>query len=579
MSSIVVVIDSRVPYPHSAEHGRSLLAQCLGCGCLLDEVLRSVRSLSPAHLWVLTDFDLLPVDCETLRTCGPPTAVLCKPEALTARLRQMEASDHLIVIEPRYWLIDGLDEKVLRRAMQYGGVTHLIGVGSDEDDARERVDCDSGGSVRRVQRLYGQVLWHQATDNTTVCSLLPVGLMPEASFGSLAGLRTLLASRGVLSQDLPIRSAVVDLADEQGFLVVHERIIEQTVSLPPPPMYSCPSENVMVAADARIDRSARLVPPVIVQSGATIEEGATVIGPAVIGANSRVGTAAVVAQAVVSAGGRISAGGTIHSRVAASAGTVDGETREQAALPLPQTIQSAENADRQALTGMEAGGTGRRAQLAVKRMADVVIAGASLVLLSPLLAAVAVVIKLDSPGPVFFTHRRERRGGRDFPCLKFRTMVADAHSQQRVLYARSEVDGPQFKIRQDPRVTRVGRWLRATNIDELPQLINVLIGHMSLVGPRPSPFRENQVCVPWRRARLSVRPGVTGLWQLCRAGAGDFHQWIYYDIQYVRHFSCWLDFKILVLTVLSLAGRWRVPASWLIRDSNQPAVGRRKVVS
>jgi lipopolysaccharide/colanic/teichoic acid biosynthesis glycosyltransferase len=120
----------------------------------------------------------------------------------------------------------------------------------------------------------------------------------------------------------------------------------------------------------------------------------------------------------------------------------------------------------------------------------------------------------------------------------------------------------------DPRVTRVGRWLRATNIDELPQLINVFLGQMSIVGPRPSPFRENQICVPWRRARLSVRPGITGLWQICRdqRSEGDFHQWITYDIMYVRNLSLWLDAKILIATMLTLGGLWSVPENWMVHD-------------
>jgi hypothetical protein len=115
-------------------------------------------------------------------------------------------------------------------------------------------------------------------------------------------------------------------------------------------------------------------------------------------------------------------------------------------------------------------------------------------------------------------------------------------------------------------VTPVGRWLRATNLDELPQLFNVARGEMSLIGPRPSPFRENQICVPWRRARLSVRPGITGLWQVCRDArtCGDFHQWICYDTLYVRHLSLTLDFKILAATLLSMGGQWSVPLRWLI---------------
>ncbi len=130
----------------------------------------------------------------------------------------------------------------------------------------------------------------------------------------------------------------------------------------------------------------------------------------------------------------------------------------------------------------------------------------------------------------------------------------------------NQMDGPQFKMERDPRRTRVGRFLTGTNLDEIPQLWNVFVGQMSLVGPRPSPFRENQVCVPWRMGRLSVRPGITGLWQVCRHDRhkGDFHQWIYYDLLYVRHMSLWLDLKIVALTFLSFARSGAIPLSWLL---------------
>jgi lipopolysaccharide/colanic/teichoic acid biosynthesis glycosyltransferase len=151
-------------------------------------------------------------------------------------------------------------------------------------------------------------------------------------------------------------------------------------------------------------------------------------------------------------------------------------------------------------------------------------------------------------------------------------MVDGAHGQQRALYNRSNMDGPQFKIERDPRVTRVGHILRLTNLDELPQLWNVLWGEMSIVGPRPSPFRENQICVPWREARLSVRPGITGLWQVCRRerDTGDFHQWIHFDVLYVRRQSLGLDVRILLATLLSLGGRWSVPLEWMLPDAAVP---------
>jgi lipopolysaccharide/colanic/teichoic acid biosynthesis glycosyltransferase len=145
-------------------------------------------------------------------------------------------------------------------------------------------------------------------------------------------------------------------------------------------------------------------------------------------------------------------------------------------------------------------------------------------------------------------------------------MISGADVQQRKLARMNQVDGPQFKMDRDPRRTRVGRVLTALNLDEIPQLWNVLFGQMSLVGPRPSPFRENQVCVPWRRGRLSVRPGITGLWQVCRHDRhkADFHQWIYYDLLYVRNVSLWLDLKIIAVTALSFARGGAIPLSWLL---------------
>jgi lipopolysaccharide/colanic/teichoic acid biosynthesis glycosyltransferase len=192
---------------------------------------------------------------------------------------------------------------------------------------------------------------------------------------------------------------------------------------------------------------------------------------------------------------------------------------------------------------------------ASKRLLDVTVASAGLVALSPLLLVLGLLVKLTSRGPILFAHKRQGLGGKVFSCWKFRTMCADADALQAKLREQNEVDGPQFKITDDPRLTRIGRLLRDYNLDELPQLLNVLVGQMSLVGPRPSPDKENQFCPPWRRARLSVKPGITGLWQVLRLrdeDQSDFQEWIYYDIEYARHQSLWLDLQILAYTPASM---------------------------
>jgi lipopolysaccharide/colanic/teichoic acid biosynthesis glycosyltransferase len=200
----------------------------------------------------------------------------------------------------------------------------------------------------------------------------------------------------------------------------------------------------------------------------------------------------------------------------------------------------------------------------------VIVALIGLTLTSPLMLIIMAAIRLESRGPIFYGDKREGMRGRGFSCWKFRTMFTGAHLAQMQLKALDQTDGPHFKMDRDPRVTRVGRLLRALNVDEIPQLFNVLTGEMSLVGPRPSPFRENQVCVPWRSARLSVRPGITGFWQVCRhnRSAGDFHQWIEYDLLYIQHLSFVLDLKILAATFLTLGGKVaHIPAAWLVGKS------------
>jgi lipopolysaccharide/colanic/teichoic acid biosynthesis glycosyltransferase len=186
-----------------------------------------------------------------------------------------------------------------------------------------------------------------------------------------------------------------------------------------------------------------------------------------------------------------------------------------------------------------------------KRVFDVVFAAAALLLVLPLFPLVALAILLEDGRPIFFAHRRETVGGREFPCLKFRSMRKQADVIKEQLKRANEADGPQFFMENDPRVTRVGRILRKLQVDELPQLVNVLLGHMSIVGPRPSPHSENQYCPSWREARLSVRPGLTGLWQVSRTRQKglDFQEWIRFDVEYVENASWLLDLKILWKTV------------------------------
>lgn len=189
--------------------------------------------------------------------------------------------------------------------------------------------------------------------------------------------------------------------------------------------------------------------------------------------------------------------------------------------------------------------------LMVKGFVDRVGAGIGLLILSPLLLFVATIIKLTSPGPVLFTQKRAGRYGRPFTMFKFRSMNTNAEMQRAELVAFNVMSGPVFKVDDDPRVTPFGRWIRKTSIDELPQLINVLLGHMSLVGPRPLPLYEvEQFQLRSHRRRLSMKPGLTCLWQVHgRNTVTDFNDWVRMDLEYIDHWSLGLDFSILLRTI------------------------------
>jgi exopolysaccharide biosynthesis polyprenyl glycosylphosphotransferase len=187
--------------------------------------------------------------------------------------------------------------------------------------------------------------------------------------------------------------------------------------------------------------------------------------------------------------------------------------------------------------------------LAAKRVFDLAVSTAILVALAPLFVAVAIAIKLESAGPVFFRQVRVGLNGRPFRIVKFRSMFADAEARQAALLARNEMDGPVFKIRSDPRITAVGRFIRKTSIDELPQFWNVLRGEMSIVGPRPPIPAEVRQYQRWQRRRLSVRPGITCTWQVSGRNGISFDRWMELDLEYIDNWSLGRDMQIFLKTI------------------------------
>jgi len=189
------------------------------------------------------------------------------------------------------------------------------------------------------------------------------------------------------------------------------------------------------------------------------------------------------------------------------------------------------------------------AQLVGKRLLDILGGVVGIILAGPIMVLAALAIKLDSKGPVLFKQVRAGRSGRKFTMYKFRSMVIDAEAKKAALMHLNEMGGPVFKIKRDPRITAVGRFIRKTSIDELPQFFNIVMGDMSLVGPRPPLPSEVDDYEAWQRRRLSVKPGLTGLWQVSGRNQVDFDEWMQLDLEYIDRWSLWLDIKILLKTV------------------------------
>jgi len=192
--------------------------------------------------------------------------------------------------------------------------------------------------------------------------------------------------------------------------------------------------------------------------------------------------------------------------------------------------------------------------LTVKRGFDVVGSTLGVIVLAPVLMLIALAIRIDSPGPVLFRQRRAGRDGRAFKMIKFRSMIDGAENQRAALAHLNEADGI-FKIRRDPRVTRVGRILRRYSLDELPQLVNVLLGDMSLVGPRPLPLDEDRRIEGRHRRRLELRPGITGPWQLLGPTLVPLSEMVDLDNRYIAEWSLWTDIRILLATIPHIVGR------------------------
>lgn len=316
------------------------------------------------------------------------------------------------------------------------------------------------------------------------------------------------------------------------------------------------ADEVYAGDGVSISPKACVVGPVFIGADTEIAENARIIGPAVIGNNCVIAGGATIREGIAWEGVVMEGGAKLNHCI------VTGGVRVAASVLSDKIIvdnltYSDLNfaASTNAFSGMvetSVIGNGRLRYLlflGVKRLIDVVASFTLLILLSPLFLLIAAAVKLESRGPVIFRQVRCGKDGLDFVMLKFRSMEKDADAKQQGLKAKKRGDGPVFKLENDPRVTGVGRILRKTSLDELFQLVNVLKGDMSLVGPRPLVMDEMKFSPGWRSIRLKVKPGITGMWQVEGRRGISFHDWISYDVYYVKNQSLLLDLKILLKTL------------------------------
>ncbi|MCL5280971.1 MAG: sugar transferase [Planctomycetes bacterium] len=444
-----------------------------------------------------------------------------------------------------------IDPQLLGQFLETGGAD-VIAVTAAPDllACGERVRLTSDNKVVGYRRLYADALspaplpadWPHLL---FVRQEVSAGVLNSGLLSSFGVWIDECRAAGLRWQSLAVAGSAYDLGSVEGILAVSGAALSCSARWGQVQRVSPPGEGGGVSPEAHV------IGPVLLGRQVTVAADVVLVGPAVLCDGSTVGRGALVDSSIVGSGVSVEPKQSLRACVvtASPAGRVVGRASAGAGRP------------RQEHPGGQRDGAFRvwpRLSYArcFKRIADIVAAVFILVLFAPVIPLIALAVKIGSPGPAFFADKRQGLHGRPFRCIKFRTMKQGADKIQDKLRFASEVDGPQFKMADDPRITTMGRFLRETYLDEIPQFLNVLRGQMSVVGPRPSPEAENTLCPSWRDARLSVRPGITGLWQVycTRDPQKDFQEWIQYDMQYVRDFSVGLDLWICWRTFMKMVG-------------------------
>lgn len=427
---------------------------------------------------------------------------------------------------------------------------------------KERVELDAQKGVRAIHRI------HPAQERRSM--MRPAGLylfepevleyIPHNSYFDLKEqLFPVLYEKGMIAVTWEIPGYARTIASLDDYFFGNLDVLVGRAEFPNLPNGQ-PNNGSKNQHRPQIHPSAKLYAPYAVRPKTRIEEEVLVLGPSAIGQGCEIEPNSILNECIVLDGAKIGQGAYLN-RCIVGEGTL---VRRGAVLfETALTKGPAGNGEAEVLQLREP--THRDPQVVgknlewktpagplywkIKRAMDVFLSLVFLIIAAPVMLAIALAIRMDSPGPILFRQQRSGLKGREFTMYKFRSMVNNAEEIKRELMEMNEVDGPMFKIVNDPRITTVGKFFRNTNLDELPQLFCVLKGDMSLVGPRPLSFDEMRYNPRWRDARLAVRPGVTGLWQVEAHTKLEFNEWIRQDLDYVHNVSLGLDLKILFRTL------------------------------
>jgi lipopolysaccharide/colanic/teichoic acid biosynthesis glycosyltransferase len=416
----------------------------------------------------------------------------------------------------------------------------VIAINSDPGllDKCEKIRLTKEGNIAGFRRLYSDSMefvpcpndWphHLLIKNYTFTKLFENGVFPE----SFSCFITKCRSNDLILRTLNVGGAVSDLETERGLLEFYKTKLETNEK-----------SHIGLPKSINMPETSKCLGKVLLGDGVRVDQNVAILGPAIICPNVRIEQGAVINSSIIGPEVHVLKDQLVNNSILKETPKNGNDIISDYA----QTISYRQDINSPESTDPTFRNWPRFSYVrCLKRITDCVLAIIVLILFAPLMPFIALAIKISSPGPVFFKDKRQGLHGREFNCFKFRTMVVGAEKIQEKLKSVSHVDGPQFKMVNDPRLNAVGAFLRETYIDEIPQFFNVLLGQMSVVGPRPSPKSENTLCPYWRDARLSVRPGITGLWQICRTRVPmkDFQEWILYDTEYVRNLSLKTDMWI-----------------------------------